>query len=112
MLKQHMPEIEGDYISPVDMVTKMFMAYPLVGAITGTRNPQQDLAKPGMVRVIGEKRIVRALMDQVGRDYHGMGKQQHTQPIQCDRFTSYQVPANGITGEHIGDGQRVGCGTV
>ena len=72
------------------MVTHVLVAYVFVVAVAGATDPQQDFTQPAMVAILAKQAVVRAFVNQVGGDDHGMGQQQTADDIQWQGGRQYQ----------------------
>ena len=66
--------IEPHDIIIFDMVSQVFGSNILKGAIARTTDPAQYIGELSVVFVGGENRIVRALVNEVGRNDHPMAQ--------------------------------------
>jgi len=79
----------------------------LEALVAGPGDPVEQAPQPGVVGLVGEDRIVGALVHQVGGDDHGVGQQRHGQELAPYWGEYQQGQAAAVAQGDIGQGQQI-----
>ena len=93
--------VEPDNIIIIDMMSKMFVAYVLVGSIGRPAQPAQHSPQLRVVAYAFENQVVPALMNHIGSDYHSVRQEQDRQQVGQPEILKQADPANDVCRDRI-----------
>ena len=99
--------LEPDDVVIIDMMTKVLVAYVLVGAIRRTTKPGHEAPEHGVVAGFPEYQVVAAFVNQVRRNKHAVREGQSRDPVQNPAGSEQSRETQRVQGDRVDDGKAI-----